>query len=408
MLPSTLTLDVSGKVAYCGPTKAHSPTEETAKWFVFWCVVALGGDDGATAEDVRAYLPWNSAKWASVGKEASRHLRSTQLGGLLVPGQNTWRWTLASPPRWIPGEWAGREWLQTQRASPRTGLRVDSLALGMVELLSGNAPAAQAELDKVGEPPDDWGAAAADLLSARILARQEDDEALQLLWERQPPAQNNAARALRVRLMAIRAFRSRSSDPEAGREAMGRLACHLEQCGDYAGLAMCLNVRGTLDLRLGDRVAAEAAFERAATIAVVTGDPYLVQGALTNLSRVQALRGATVEADRNLSAALWLSDQLGLGRDSAQTEVWAAERALARGDQSEAHAWIARAQSLVAKLDSDWEQAHFLAARAAVCAVWPCEGVVPSRDIAAAERLFLLAGDEANRARMARLRTRSG
>lgn len=253
---------------------------------------------------------------------------------------------------------------------------------------------------------DEWAAGAWTLLDARVLARAEDHDALLTLLERQPKPRTAAARALSARLDAIDALHRRSDDTLAARERVSRAVCRLEGTGDHAGLATCLNVRGVLDVRLGDPVAAEAAFAQAATIALLVGDHYLVQGALTNLSLVQARLGKEMEADRSLETALWLSDKLGVGRDSAQTEVWAALCALRRDDAEAAHRWIERAHRIVAPLQSDWEHGHFLAARAAVCQRWPAGAANPDRDLAAAERPFGLAGDEVNRERVAHARRR--
>ncbi|GDX79840.1 hypothetical protein LBMAG42_16510 [Deltaproteobacteria bacterium] len=403
MPDATLLLDVARHEARVGERTLR------AKWFVFWCALATAGPEGLTTDDIRAYRPWNHERWASIGKEMSRHLRATRTAALLKPGQHTRRWVLNAPAAWIPGEWAGREWLAAQRAASDAGGQLNELVRATVGLLCGDEGLLAGRLAEAAEhrdrgSSDEWTAAAWTLLDARALARAEDHEALLTLLERQPKPRSAASRALAARLDAIDALVRRSDDPVAARERVSRAVCRLEGTGDHAGLATCLNVRGVLDLRLGDPAAAETAFAQAATIALLVGDHYLVQGALTNLSLVQARLGKEVDADRSLETALWLSDKLGVGRDSAQTEVWAALRALRRDDGEAAHRWIARALGIVAHLQSDWEHGHFLAARAAVCQRWPEGATNPDRDLAAAERLFGLAGDEVNRERVARAR----
>jgi tetratricopeptide (TPR) repeat protein len=362
-------------------------------------VVALGGSRGAGPDEVFRHAPWSSGTWASVGKEAWRHLRDPRAAALLLPGARCRRWVLSGPASFLPTRPAEAASLVARRVeSGASGLPV--LARAMVSLLRGDIEGARVDVAPQADP---WLAAAATFLAARRAAREEDGDTLRALVEA-PGLPGLAGRALSARLGAVDALHRRATDTGRARRDAARLAGRLEADGDLAGLASALNVRGVLDRRLGELAESREAHTRAASIALLTGDAYLVQAALLNLAAVLGELG-DAEADAHLDAALWLADTLGLGHDSAQAECLAALRALDRGNEHAVWRWVSAALRVVTVLATDWEQAYFLYTRGRVASAWPRAGVDARRDRRAARRLFLLVGDETS-AESARRATR--
>lgn len=373
------------------------------KWVVFWAVVALAGEHGAADTEVHAYEPWSNGRLASVGKEVWRHLQRPPVGNLLSPGERCRHWTLAQHAQFTPSREAVVRWLGARRTRSQPA-PLAALALAHLDLLRGHSEAARVVLSTAVSPTDTWTEAARAWLRGRLAAREEDMEALQQLLEAHH--EGVAGRALRDRLTLADAMLHRADDAPRARAAVARVAGRAGARGDLATLASAVNVGGVLDRRAGDHRRARDAFSRATSMALLTGDVYLLQGALFNLSLAHGSLGESRLADEHLAAALTIADSLGVGHDTCQAEAVAAERALTRGDEAAAWQWVLAALKIVTRLDADWEQALFHQARGRVCRRWPRDGIDAERDLATAERLFRLCGDEANALRVAALRAR--
>lgn len=419
-----LSIDVEAERVQLGALELYG------QWVDFYAALALvrtdRGDPLAfvSAEALARVGPWRHKAPASVGKEVARHLKQLARSGLdhaLACHGRTRAWRIDIPPedlRFSPDREAVRTWLQARSLGAQPGydwlndLRV--LVKATATLQHGEAEAAQDLLEGLSkeagslEPAlEAWSA----LLRGRAAFQHEDedDELLSQLCEAWSRRTDGAGKAVGARLRTLLAIQHRFEDPEATLASLTKLATDLELRGDVGSLGAVENVIGLLVRRAGDPAAAASHHLRAIALCGITGDYPLMQAVLYNLAlcRRESLALQGRPPDEEVLALVDLCRlacaRFGVGSDSAQAEISGAQWSLEMGDMAQSRRYLEAAEALIKKLESTYDQACFLDARARIELAAPTGTSSPVRDLRTAEALFVQVGDQRSAAKIHRM-----
>lgn len=410
-----LSIDVDAERVRLGETDLHG------QWVDFYAVLALARTEAAdplafaSAEALSRVGPWRHKAAASVGKEVARHLKQLARSGLdraIACHGRTRAWRLEIAPqdiRFAPDREAVRAWVHARSlgAHQQDGWTGDvrMLVEATATLQHGEAEAAMELLGGLSKAPgraepalEAWSA----LLRGRaaFLHEDEDDELLSKLHEAWGGRTDAAGRAVGARLRTFLAIRHRFEDPETTLASLTKLAADLEIRGDIGSLGAVENVLGLLVRRVGDPASGAAHHLRAVALFGIAGDYPLMQAALYNLAlcRRESLGQAGQPPDEAVLELVELCRlvcaRFGVGSDSALAEISGAQWSLEMGDVERARRYLDAAEVLIKRVESTYDQACFLEARAQLELAAPTGGSNPARDLRAAELLFLQAGDQ--------------
>ncbi|MGK3975951.1 hypothetical protein WMF38_30120 [Sorangium sp. So ce118] len=371
-------------------------------------------DEYVTVEALARIGPWRYKSIPSVGKEVARHLadlvRAGFAGVLAHRGKTrAWRLELAGGDvAFAPDRPAVRAFVAARgRGALESDTWLDELQTlveAMAALQRGEAGRTLERLDDAGFAPGDGEPALAAwralLLGRAMLQHASDDHAtVNDLCESWLARADAAGRTVGVRLRAALAHRHRFQDPAATLATLTKLAADLELHGDVGSLGAVVNVMGLLARRTGDDDAGVAHHLRAAVLFGIAGDYPSLQAALYNLAlgRREALKKQNRPPDGSLFTILELCllvcATFGVGRDSALAEISGAEWALENGDRDRARAYLKKAETLLATIESDYDQACFREVQARIELACPEEKGDPIGHLCTAESLYVTAGD---------------
>ncbi|KYG09225.1 hypothetical protein BE21_19130 [Sorangium cellulosum] len=386
------------------------------QWVDFYAILAIArctpssSQSFVGAESVGRTGPWRHKTTASVGKEIARHLAwldAHSLGSILAIRGKTRAWRLNLRPQAIslsPDEATVRAWVESRSAKPvAEHAWVDELRTlveATVALHQGRAEAVLGELARplsAGAEPAlrAWEA----LVRGRAAFQQDNDDLLVQLHDDWFKRADGPSKTVSAKLRALVAFRNRFDEPELVLRTLSRLAAELELRGDTAALGAVLNVTGMLLRRTGDPEGATVHHLRAAGLLGIVGDYPSLEGTLFNLAncRREALQKQNLPLDDAVFALVELSrlvcKHFTIGRDSAQSEIAAAQWALEDGDAARARRYLDSAEAIVKGAESTYDQACFHFARARIEHAFPSGRSDPVRDLRVAERLLEEVGD---------------
>ena len=386
------------------------------QWLDFYAILALSRTDEATsasfvsADTVSRIGPWQHKAPASVGKEVARHLvrlDEQSLGKLLGSRGKTRTWRLTIPAksiRFVPGREEVARWVESRSLRARDehawvgDLR--RLVEATLSLYEGDAERALSHLeqpvDASMEPAvEAWAA----LTRGRAAYRCGEDELLSALHEAWLRRADGAGRTVGAKLKALVSLRNRFEKPDSVLRSLSRLAAELELRGDTAALGSVVNVMGMLSRRAGDPESAMTYHLRAVVLLGITGDYPSLEGALMNLAncRRESLQIANQPIDEAVFTLVELSRlvcrRLGVGIDSAQTEVAAAQWALEAEDEQRARYYLREAEVIVKRAGDTFDLGCFHFARARIEHAFPDGTSDPIKDLRIAEKRFEEAGD---------------
>lgn len=160
--------------------------------------------------------------------------------------------------------------------------------------------------------------------------------------------------AIAARKQAAMANHARSEDWPMHLHALEQLLPLVISRGDMTSAAIVLNVMALLQRRLGDFEAALITIKEAAPLAVFSGDLALVQNVAFNFGNILSERhrldpSAAIDGDfvAMLQLDIDMRHRLGIGRDSAQTELLIAYLCWERGDWSRVEIYLADAYAII-------------------------------------------------------------
>ncbi|WP_437751949.1 hypothetical protein [Sorangium sp. So ce1389] len=386
------------------------------QWVDFYAILTLARTHEETSESfvgadtIFRTGPWRHKVPASVGKEVARHLSmldEKSLGTLIASRGKTRSWRLTVPPRsirFMPSREEVARWVESRSVRPRDEnawvVDLRRLVEATLFLYEGKAEQALSHLEQpVDASMDPAVEAWASLIRGRAAYRCGDEELLSSLHEVWLRRADGPGRTVSAKLRALVSARNRFEKPDAVLRTLSRLAAELELRGDTAALGSVVNVMGLLARRAGHPAAAMAHHLRAAVLLGITGDYPSLEGALMNLAncRREALQKANQPIDEAVFMLVELArlvcSRLGVGIDSAQTEVAAAQWALEAGDSVRARYYLREAESIVERAGDTFDNACFHFARARIEHASPDGSSDPIKDMRIARNLFEEAGD---------------
>jgi hypothetical protein len=411
-----LVVDVEAGSVAIGPKRLHR------QWVDLYAVLARARPSFVGPEAIARVGFWRTKRLASVGKEISRHLawlKQNGLGNVLEDHGRTRAWRLCVAPALVrlrPTPDTVQAWIDRRSEGAASweswAEALERLVEASLALQHGEAEAAleqlqPEELFSCDPALEAWAA----LLRGRAAAQHDEIALLKRLCRGWFSRSDAVGRTVGARLRALVELGERFHDSAAALRRLKKLAAALEQRDDVGALGSVLNVMGLLARRADDARSGWSYHLRSAPLFGISGDFPSLEGSLFNLAKARhmLLEQSQRPPDKAVLQLVELSRRIcrrmGVGGASAQSEIFGARCAFEMGDIPLARAYMAEADALVKRIESTFDQACFLLLRAEIEHQHPTGATDPLRDLRAAERLFLKAGDKTSAAHARRLRT---
>ncbi|MEM9455627.1 MAG: hypothetical protein AAGF11_15705 [Myxococcota bacterium] len=400
-----------------GPEVSFADLQLHGQWVEFYGLLALlrtepaRRDDFIDAERLHAMADWGTKKVESVRKEVSRHCKGLAARGLAVLDSQgkTKLWRLKIAPELIefrPSRASVERWIRSHtRKTVLDEQWVEQLAClvaAQTALRTGEGENARELVRAISSFISPDLEAWAGLVDARAtdyyVDALDNPDALDALADEFEKSGHAAGRSVGIRIRARIGIRKRILDPHEQYTQLGKIAADVERGGDIGALAPVLNTLGILATRTDQPDEAVHHHLRAAALFGISADYNSLQAAIFNVAnaRVKARQLAGELPDalclRLLDLSLHVCDAFAVGKDSVQAEIAGVHWSMDIGDIEAARRYIDSGSRLVASLDSSFEQASFLLARARLGlgdAKSPHDVV---RDLTAARRQFVALG----------------
>ncbi|MCB1736031.1 MAG: hypothetical protein H6981_14745 [Gammaproteobacteria bacterium] len=329
--------------------------------------------------ELSRYKHWEAAKLTSIGKVVSRHINKQQCDGLPIivsSRQKTNGWVLTldrEQIEFLPGLKEARDKLDALML-PVFDVNLDwlNMAVRALILLHQGYTEEAHEMACLGYSRS--GSAlerdVSKLLIHRAAARATVSPCVDSF---DVEVQHDAiSPSLAIRLASLQAFSEPYEYAESELTKLKKLHHVLFATSDIAGLGVVFNTMSVLAKRSGTPDEGARFATRAIVYSLISGDLPTLQAAIFNLGHSLTLMSDEVmayppekildlfEMDRAISSGL------GIGNDSAQAEIVAANYSMKLGLISRAWEYLDRAMPILEKSASDFDNGGFFRVRAKV------------------------------------------